>query len=154
MGRLAMWKPWIPAFAGMTEAGMFEIAVVVALVLDRLWGEPGLRWHPVAWMGKYLAWIGGLIAPRHAQPSPNWTAFWAGALAWYGGAMLAAIAAWILQWAVMKLHPLAAGALLGVLLKPMLSWRMLRDEIAAVEAALAQSLDAGRRQLGRNIFPQ
>ena len=40
------------------------------------------------------------------------------------------------------------GALvLGVLLKPLLSWRMLRDEVLAVEAALQQSLPAGRERL-------
>ncbi|MBC5767703.1 adenosylcobinamide-phosphate synthase CbiB [Ramlibacter albus] len=126
-------------------------AIVVALVLDRVWGEPRLRWHPVAWMGRYLGWIGGLIAPRSAQPSPNWTAFWAGALAWYGGAVMVGIAAWGLQWDAMTLHPLAAGALVGVMLKPMLSWKMLRDEVMQVEQALSQSLDAGRRQLGRIV---
>ena len=37
--------------------------------------------------------------------------------------------------------------LLGALLKPMLSWRMLRDEVRAVEAALAESLEAGRQRV-------
>lgn len=36
---------------------------------------------------------------------------------------------------------------LGLLLKPMLSWRMLLDEVAAVETALGVSLDAGRTRL-------
>jgi adenosylcobinamide-phosphate synthase len=40
-----------------------------------------------------------------------------------------------------------AGALAGVLLKPLLSWRMLKDEVLAVEAALQQSLPAGRERL-------
>jgi adenosylcobinamide-phosphate synthase len=127
------------------------IALAVALALDRWLGEPPLAWHPVAWIGKYLGWIGGLIAPRHEQPSPNWPAFAAGALAWYGGAMLCALAAWVLQWAVLQLPPVAAGVLLGALLKPMLSWRMLRDEVAGVELALAQSLEAGQRRLGRIV---
>ena len=39
------------------------------------------------------------------------------------------------------------GAMLGVLLKPLLSWRMLKDEVLAVEAALQQSLPAGRERL-------
>jgi adenosylcobinamide-phosphate synthase len=135
---------WAPAAAAVT-------ALLVALALDRLAGEPPVRWHPVVWMGRYLGWIGGLIAPRSAQPSPNWTSFWAGALAWYGGAMLCALAAWTAQWGLMKLHPLAAGAVLGVLLKPMLSWRMLAREVSQVETALGQSLDGGRRQLGRLV---
>jgi adenosylcobinamide-phosphate synthase len=129
----------------------FGLALLVALVIDRWWGEPPLLLHPVVWMGRYLGWIGGLIAPREALPSPNWPAFTSGALAWYGGAMLCGLAAWLLQSAVLKLHPVLAGLLLGLLLKPMLSWRMLRDEVAGVEHGLAESLDAGRRRLGRIV---
>ena len=33
------------------------------------------------------------------------------------------------------------------MLKPLLSWRLLHDEVAAVERALATSLDAGRKRL-------
>jgi adenosylcobinamide-phosphate synthase len=44
--------------------------------------------------------------------------------------------------------PLWARALaLGALLKPMLAWRMLRDEVQAVETALADSPNAGRSRL-------
>jgi adenosylcobinamide-phosphate synthase len=127
------------------------IALLLAFGLDRWFGEPPARWHPVVWTGKYLGWIGGLIAPRITLPSPNWLAFWAGALAWFGGAMLATLLAWLLQWSLLRLDAVAAGLLLGVLLKPMLSWRLLRVEVGFVEAALAQSLDAGRRQLGRLV---
>jgi len=41
----------------------------------------------------------------------------------------------------------AAGAAMGLLLKPMLAWAMLKSEVQAVEAALAQGLDAGRERL-------
>jgi adenosylcobinamide-phosphate synthase len=129
----------------------FALALLLALAIDRWWGEPPLLLHPVAWMGRYLGWIGGLIAPREALPSPNWRAFTSGALAWYGGAMLCGLAAWSLQWAVLKLHPVLAGVLLGLLLRPMLAWRTLRDEVAGVEQGLAESLDAGRRRLGRIV---
>lgn len=139
----------MPAWVHAFTAG--AIALVVAFVLDRWLGEPPMRLHPVVWMGRYLGFMGGAIAPRHAEPSPNWRAFWAGAMAWYGGAMLCAIAAFILQHQAMKLHPVLAGLLLGVLLKPMLAWRMLRGEVAQVESALGQSLDAGRRQVGRIV---
>lgn len=37
---------------------------------------------------------------------------------------------------------------LGLCLKPLLAWRMLRTEVLAVEAALGQSLAAGRERLG------
>ena len=39
------------------------------------------------------------------------------------------------------------GLVMGVLLKPLLSWRMLKEEVLAVEAALQQSLPAGRERL-------
>jgi len=39
------------------------------------------------------------------------------------------------------------GVLLGLLLKPMLAWAMLKSEVLAVEAALVESLDAGRERL-------
>jgi adenosylcobinamide-phosphate synthase len=136
---------WLAAFLPLATT------LLVAFALDRWTGEPPLRLHPVAWMGRYLGWIGGLIAPRHAEPSPNWIAFTAGALAWTGGGLLAVVAAIALQDQIVRLHPLAAGLLLGVLLKPMLAWRMLRTEVQDVEQALAQSLDAGRRQLGRIV---
>jgi adenosylcobinamide-phosphate synthase len=41
--------------------------------------------------------------------------------------------------------------LLGLLLKPTLAWRMLRDEVWAVEAAQAQSLVAARRRVARLV---
>jgi adenosylcobinamide-phosphate synthase len=129
----------------------FALALVVALAIDHWLGEPPLATHPVAWMGRYLGWIGGLIAPREAAPSPNWSAFASGALAWYGGAMACVLAAWLVQRGALELHPVLAGLLLGLVLKPMLSWRMLRDEVRGVETGLAQSLDAGRRQLGRIV---
>ena len=34
------------------------LAVLVALLLDRLWGEPPVYLHPVVAMGKVLGWIG------------------------------------------------------------------------------------------------
>jgi adenosylcobinamide-phosphate synthase len=127
------------------------IALATALAVDRWLGEPPLGAHPVAWIGRYLGWIGGLIAPRDDQPSPNWLAFWAGALAWIGGALLALLVGLVLQRIVLSLPAWLAGLLLGVLLKPLFAWRMLREEVAQVESALGESLDAGRRQLGRIV---
>jgi adenosylcobinamide-phosphate synthase len=127
------------------------IALLFAFGLDRVFGEPPARWHPLAWMGKYLAWMGGQIAPRMVLPSPNWLAFSAGALAWYGGASIAVMVAWLLQFTLLGLEPIVAGLLLGVMLKPMVSWRFARVEVTQVEEALAGSLDDARRQLGRLV---
>lgn len=127
------------------------IALLFAFCLDRWFGEPAARWHPVVWIGRYLGWIGSLIAPRQPRPSPDWRSFWSGALAWYSGAVLVGVLAYLLQFALLPLDDALAGLLLGALLKPLLAWRMLREEVLAVETALAESLDAARLQLGRLV---
>jgi len=130
------------------DAAVLAGAVLVALVLDRAFGEPPVRLHPVVAMGHYLGAVGRRVSrPSGAVPRPG-AEFWWGALGWCVGAALVAALAWSVGWAMEDLHPLVQTALLGILLKPMLSWRMLRDEVRAVEAALAESLDAGRRRVG------
>ncbi|MFT7401193.1 MAG: adenosylcobinamide-phosphate synthase [Hydrogenophaga sp.] len=124
------------------------LAALVALAVDRLWGEPAARWHPVVWMGAYLGWAGQRIAPlANAAGTHQRRAFWRGALAWSVGAL----AVWLLSWMAVWLLAAAPGwlqvAVLGLLLKPMLAWRMLRDEVVAVEKALGESLAAGRARL-------
>jgi len=122
------------------------LAVAVALAIDRRWGEPPAWAHPVVAMGRYL----GLLGPRLITWSPPW-AFMGGMLAWWAGAMLVVVAAWALQFMAASLPWYAEGALLGLMLKPLLAWRMLRDEVASVERALGTSLDAGRAQLQRLV---
>lgn len=55
--------------------------------------------------------------------------------------------AWGLQAALFMLPWWVAGLGLGLLLKPLLAWAMLQSEVRAVEAALGQSLEAGRERL-------
>lgn len=128
-------------------------ALWLALLVDRWLGEPPARWHPVVWMGAYLGWIGRHIAPQRTQAGrgPDITRFVLGTLAWSVGATVIAVLAWWLQQGLLAWHALAAVALLGLLLKPLLAWRMLRDEVQAVEAALQSSLESGRTQLARLV---
>jgi adenosylcobinamide-phosphate synthase len=53
----------------------------------------------------------------------------------------------VLQWALLQLPGWWAAVGLGLCLKPLLAWRMLRTEVLAVEAALGQSLGTGRERL-------
>jgi adenosylcobinamide-phosphate synthase len=82
-----------------------------------------------------------------------------GALAWCAGALAVAGLAWLLTWALAAWAPpwWAQALLLGLLLKPLLAWRLLREEVCAVDAALATSLDAGRTRLAwlvsRDVTP-
>jgi adenosylcobinamide-phosphate synthase len=120
--------------------------------VDRRFGEPPAWAHPVVGMGRYL----GVFKLTRLPPALG---FIAGALAWLvGAALVAFIALWLEGWVLLALQPWAsplrlAGAalLIGLLLKPLLAWRMLADEAMAVEAALAESLEAGRARLARLV---
>ncbi len=121
----------------------------IALLVDRYLGEPALRCHPVVWIGNYLGWAGNRVqhlALQDPQQS-DLRAFWSGASAWLLGAALVTALAWLLQTGLQWLPWWAEAAALGLLLKPLLAWAMLKTEVRAVEAALAQSLDAGRARL-------
>jgi adenosylcobinamide-phosphate synthase len=130
---------------------LLPLAIAVALLVDRL-GEPPTWAHPVVGMGRYL----GLF---RLTKLPAAAGFIAGALAWLVGAVLVGfIALWLEGWVLLALQPWAsplrlAGAalLIGLLLKPLLAWRMLADEAMAVEAALGESIDAGRARLSRLV---
>ena len=123
-------------------------SLCVALLIDRWWGEPPARWHPVVWMGAYLGWAGQRVAPPLGDASVHRLMVFArGAVAWLAGAMVA-VAIALGCAALMRELPMGWQILLtGVLLKPLLAWRMLRDEVNAVEIALGESLAAGRARL-------
>ena len=133
---------WSSAFA----------ALLLALAIDRCWGEPPARLHPVVGMGQWLAWSGRWVGADRTLEAGDWcqgyAAFLRGALAWGAGAVLvtglyAGLQSLLLQWLSLPL----ALPLLALLLKPLFAWRMLRTEVQAVEAALQQSLAAGRERL-------
>lgn len=150
----------------MLDSLLLALVPLLCLWIDRCWGEPPARWHPVVWMGHYLQWAGERIAPRmpaaaRATPSamPAGTAlgaapgasvrvFLAGSVAWLCGACLAWLLAAGLQALLFSLPWWLQLPLLASCLKPMLAWAMLRDEARAVEAALQQSLPGGRERLG------
>ena len=145
-------------FLGEGWGAVLQILVLVAplwlaLLVDRFLGEPPVRWHPVVWMGHYLGRAGRRIAPAAGSPAihKDFKRLSAGALAWFAGAAMVLVASSALQWAAWQLPAWGAVLLTGLALKPLLAWRMLRDEVQAVEAALAISLDAGRTQLGRLV---
>ena len=140
---------------GLAWALVCALALGLALLLDWYLGEPPLRLHPVVWMGRYLGWAGPHIAPlTTADPPPHAQkrrSFWLGALAWCTGAGAVGALAWWLQSQLQQAPWWLAAPLLAVLLKPLLAWRMLRDEVLAVERALARSLPEGREQLARLV---
>ena len=180
--------PWhwlYPLAASPWEgAACLAWAVLVALAVDRLWGEPPARWHPVVWMGSALAACGARIAPA-TQTGRDLKVFWLAALAWCALAALVFIAfsavQGLLWWLGCPVHSSAhaldiagvglAGArsvqttlaalltatAMGLALKPLLALALLQSEVRAVEAALGESLAAGRARLAwlvsRDVAP-
>ena len=150
-------------------AWVSALAVLVALAVDRGLGEPPNRLHPVVWMGNYLAWAGKhlqrvarqdlrVARQGNVESAADFKVFWLGALLWIAGAAMVLVVSLALQNGFMALlewlGPIAGGMfslLLGLLLKPLLAWSMLRNEVLAVEAALSTSqggsLAAGRERL-------
>jgi len=144
----------------MVPVAVMVFVLLLALWIDHRFGELPVAVHPVVWIGRYLQACG-----RITVRCPPALAFVLGALAWWLGVVVLGALAWGLQalvfWQIDKfalmpgLQSAIVAALLGVLmawsLKAMLSWRMLREEVGAVEAALQQSLQAGRERLSRLV---
>jgi adenosylcobinamide-phosphate synthase len=105
------------------------------------------------WIGNLLARCGDWVQARSLQDPAqrDLKAFWLAALVWSLGAALVTGVAWLLQTVLqseaMGLPWWLAAVALGLLLKPLLSWAMLKTEVRSVEAALGQSLDKGRERL-------
>jgi adenosylcobinamide-phosphate synthase len=125
-------------------------AMLVALAVDSALGEPPAATHPVVFMGKFLRrWGRGLPdkAPR--------AAFMGGAGGWLIGAVVCTGIAWIAaslarQWLAPSASWIRAAAtalVYGMLLKPLLAWALLRSEVQAVEAAVAEGVDAARARV-------
>lgn len=133
------------------DTAVCAAAALLALALDWAWGEPPAKVHPVVAIGHYLALVGRRVAPvAGVRAQPCWV-FLGGACGWLVGAALVVSLAVVGLFGLVKLPGWAQVLVLGVALKPLLAWRMLRDEVEAVEAALAVSLDKGRYQVGRLV---
>lgn len=133
------------------------LAMLAALAIDRAFGEPAARWHPVVAMGRYL----GACERRLLALAPG-PAVAAGSAAWAAGAAAVVAIAWWLQALLAQAlladrlvaqpwWPLLLALAVGLLLKPLLAWRMLETEVQAVEQALATGLEAGRAQIARLV---
>lgn len=134
----------------LITAGTMSAALWIALLVDHALGEPPARWHPVVWIGHYLGAVGRRIAPL-GRSTVRAAPFAGGALAWCLGAVVVGGVAFGVAHALRMLPFWATAIGLGLLLKPLLAWRMLRSEVMAVDAALGVSLDAGRAQLARLV---
>ena len=97
-------------------------------------------------IGYFLGWTGKRVVAL--KPA---AAFAAGLFFWLLGAA-AVTAAVVFVSGILRHGPSWIEVIAtALLLKPLLSFRLLLEEVAGVEAALGKSLEAGRRQLSRIV---
>ena len=118
------------------NAVVFAGALLVALAIDHYLGEPTARLHPVVWIGNYLNWAATRLRPDASTDVRDLTSFWLAAAYWWAGAALVLIVSCSVQWAALALPWYIAALILGLALKKMLAWAMLRSEVQAVEVDL------------------
>ena len=131
---------------------ILSIALIMALLIDTVLGEPPSFLHPVVGMGWYLKRSGDLFAPKfrklaHQQEgkrSQHYRLFFAGMLAWLIGAACVVGLAFMLMLMFNTLPWYVHALCLALCLKPLFAARMLFKEVAAIETALAISLAHGR----------
>lgn len=122
------------------------MSIVLAFFIDRWFGEPPARIHPVVWMGYYLGRIGRNL-PDHGPRM----AFCLGALYWLFGAAAVAFVYGCAAVGAAMLPPWLDIALTAVLLKPLFALRLLLGEVSAVENSLAQGVECGRTRLSHIV---
>jgi adenosylcobinamide-phosphate synthase len=118
------------------------VALVLAVVLDWVIGEPPVRCHPVAWLGRAFAW-----AERRAPGRTVADGAAAVAVVLAGAGLVAAALGRLAR------RVGAAGVVLeALLLKPAFAWRGLAEATAGVEAALrAGDLVTARHRAGWDL---
>jgi adenosylcobinamide-phosphate synthase len=124
----------------MVSAGVTFTAVILvaALLVDRLFGDPHSRWHPVALIGSFIAWWG-----KPARYSPRYQRF-------------IGISFWLVTVGLFTLpffiFTIVAPWYLYLLVAPFLlkccfAWRSLEEHTLAVVAALRNGVESGREQV-------
>jgi adenosylcobinamide-phosphate synthase len=127
--------------------------IVIAMLLDWFWGEPPSQFHPVVWMGSYLAWIANKIAPRIEEKNSlqRLNSFLSGGFFWCAGAFFVTALAWGIQFSIQFVNQWFAILIAGFFLNSLFSLKLLITEVAQVEQALNESLEQGRAQLKRLV---
>ncbi|ADN34791.1 cobalamin biosynthesis protein CobD [Methanolacinia petrolearia DSM 11571] len=114
------------------------LIIWLSLLADRVAGDPPNRYHPVAWLGRFIGWWGRpAVYPEKIR---RFAGFFMGILT----AVLFSLPFFILDF---YLPVWAAIVAAPFLLKICLAWRCLEEHVANVEKALSLDGD-GRSEVG------
>jgi adenosylcobinamide-phosphate synthase len=118
-----------------TEIILPVTVLLAALLVDRIFGDPHSRYHPVALLGRFIGWWGRpLLFPPILQRS-------AGVLFWIVTAAVFAMPFYLVE----RAAPWFLYLLLApFLLKSCFAWRSLEEHTLAVVAALEGGIENGR----------
>jgi adenosylcobinamide-phosphate synthase len=121
-----------------SDIALSVLVLLVALVVDRLFGDPHAMYHPVALLGRFIGLWG---RPELFHPAVQRCA---GVVLWIITAALFALPFYLFS----KIAPWYLFLLLGpVLLKSCFAWRSLEEHTLAVVAALKEGVENGRDQV-------
>ena len=118
------------------------VILPLALIIDRITGDPRSRFHPVALIGQFIGWWG-----RPAIWTCNLQRA-AGVVMWFGTVILFALpfflAGHYLPWILL----LFLGPFL---LKSCLAWRSLEEHTCSVSEGITRSIEEGKREAAKMV---
>lgn len=123
------------------------VILFVAILLDLFLGDPPNRFHPVAWMGNWIA-LGRRLAPKHGR----WFPFLVGLLFILGSVMAIGGLGYVLQHGCEKLPWTLNVVVQAVVLNCMFSAKSLAKAAGKVlEALTAGDIQRGRHEVSYHL---
>lgn len=120
---------------------------IIALTVDHLFGDPPNRFHPVAWMGSFIADL-----QKNAPQKDTWAQFRYG---WYiiaAGVSMAVGIGWLMERIIVRLPAPQKWLAGGIILKLMLALRGLCDASKSIQSSLMSGdITEARRLVGWHL---
>lgn len=134
------------------EWSVQSVALIVAVAIDLLFRELPNRWHPVAWMGTWIAASHRGVSHRSLVQSKRYLPLTAGLILVATGAVACGILGWQIEVLSLEFPFIFAAILQGIVLKQTFSIKSLARAAGSVEMAIREGdLPAARRELAFHL---
>ncbi|MFQ5815606.1 MAG: cobalamin biosynthesis protein [Candidatus Hydrothermarchaeaceae archaeon] len=114
--------------------------MIASLVIDRFFGEPPMRFHPTAWVGRLIASLEERLGDSITH----------GALIFLAVTIPAAFIAFVIM-DLVGVEGVGGVLLASLFLKLQFAWRSTREHADSVVRGLSQDLEAARRAVSRMV---